>query len=219
MRHSLQQTSILRASMIHRALRVVHRTRARWMLTAVVATVGLIWTIGTVHEAESAARAWGQRRSVAVAVGDLEPGRIITDDDIVFTDRPLALLPDGIVEAPVGRTVIRTIRRNEVVLDVRLAANGTGGPGSLLESDEIAFAIPTEATTPRVRVGDDVVLFAPSEVITSAGRSAGPASRVAERAVVVEVTERSVMVGVDRAEAGAVARALLSATIVIALED
>lgn len=213
------QTPILRATLMQRVLRVMHRTRARWMLTAAVATLGLIWTIGTVHEAESTARAWGQRRSVAVAVDDLEPGRIITDDDIMFTDRPLALLPDGIVEAPAGRTVIRTIRRNEAVLDVRLAANGTGGPGSLLESDEIAFAIPTDATTPRVRVGDEVVLFAPSEIMTSAGRSTGPASRVAERAVIVEVTERSVMVGVDRAEAGAVARALLSASIVIALAD
>jgi len=208
-----------RASAIRLTARVLHRTRTRWALTFAVALTAVIWSLATIRSAEDAAAVWGQRLVVPVARVDLEPGRIITDADLEFTERPVAVLAEGIADTPIGRTVRRPIARNETVLEVRLAASGTDGPASLLANEEIGFAVPIDETTPRVRVGDHVTLFAPSEMITTVGRSTGPASRVAEHARVIEVSERSVMIAVDRSEAGAIARSLLSASLVLALAD
>lgn len=208
-----------RASATRLASRVLHRTRTRWALTCAVAVFAVVWSATTIRSAEDAAAVWGQRRVVAVARVDLEPGRIITDADIEFTERPVAVLPEGVADTPIGRTVRRPIARNETILEVRLAASGTDGPASLLANDEIGFAIPIDEATPRVRVGDHVTLFAPSEVITTVGRSTGPATRVAEHARIIEVSERSVMIAVDRSEAGAIARSLLSASLILALAD
>jgi hypothetical protein len=63
------------------------------------------------------------------------------------------------------------------------------------------------------------VLYAPSEVVATAGRTAGPATRVADHGVVVAITEKAVTIGVTLAQAPAVAKALLSASVIIALAD
>jgi len=194
-------------------------TRVRWSITAAVALCSLAWTVSTVNSADAAATAWGQRRTVPVATSDLEPGRVITNADITFVDRPIAVVPNDVAESPIGRLVTRSIARDEVVLERRLSGGSATGAASQLAENSLAFAIPSDAGTPPIRIGDHVALYAPSEVIATSTRASGPASRIADRAVVIAVSEEAITVGVVIAEASAVAKALLSASVIIALAD
>jgi len=197
----------------------IHRTRTRWLITTCVALLSLWWTTTTVQTADRESSAWGQRKIVPVAINDLEPGHIITENDINFTKRPITVLPGDVADSPVGRTVTRSIAQDETVLERRLTGGGLSGPVALLDENSVAFAIPLDAGTPVVKLGDYVTLFAPSEVTTTATRGSGPSARVADRAVVVGVNEKSVMVGVDARDASSVARALLSASVLVALTN
>jgi len=194
-------------------------TRVRWSITAAVALCSLAWTVSTVNSADAAASAWGQRRTVPVATSDLEPGRVITAADITFVDRPIAVVPNDVAVSPIGRSVTRSVARDEVVLERRLSGGSATGVASQLAENSLAFAIPSDAGTPPIRIGDHVALYAPSEVIATSTRASGPASRIADRAVVIAVSEEAITVGVVIAEASAVAKALLSASVIIALAD
>lgn len=194
-------------------------TRVRWSITAAVALCSLAWTVSTVNSADAAVSAWGDRRTVPVATSDLEPGRVITSADINFVDRPIAVVPNDVAASPIGRSVTRSIARDEVVLERRLAGGSATGPASQLDENSLAFAIPSDASTPPTRIGDHVALYAPSEVVATSTRVSGPASRIADRAVVIAVSEEAITVGVVVAEAAAVAKALLSASVIIALAD
>ena len=194
-------------------------TRVRWSITAAVALCSLAWTVSTVNSADAAASAWGQRRTVPVATSDLEPGRVITAADITFVDRPIAVVPNDVAVSPIGRSVTRSVARDEVVLERRLSGGSATGAASQLAENSLAFAIPSDAGTPPIRIGDHVALYAPSEVIATSTHASGPASRIADRAVVIAVSEEAITVGVVIAEASAVAKALLSASVIIALAD
>lgn len=194
-------------------------TRVRWSITAAVALCSLAWTVSTVNSADAAASAWGQRRTVPVATSDLEPGRVITAADITFVDRPIAVVPNDVAVSPIGRSVTRSVARDEVVLERRLSGGSATGAASQLAENSLAFAIPSDASTPPIRIGDHVALYAPSEVVATSTRASGPASRIADRAVVIAVSEEAITVGVVIAEASAVAKALLSASVIIALAD
>lgn len=122
-------------------------------------------------------------------------------------------------ESPIGRTVTRSVARDETVLERRLSGGSATGAAALLDENFVAFAVPVDASTPPAKLGDDVTLYAPSEILASTTRSVGPATRIADRAVVVAVSDKSITVGVDLADASGVARALLSASVIIALTD
>lgn len=214
MRHSQAQTSFPRSFR-----RLASNTRVRWFSTAAVALCSLVWTVSTVNSADATASAWGQRRTVPVAASDLAPGHVITASEITFVTRPIAVVPDDVAESPIGRTVTRSIARDEVVLERRLAGGGASGPASQLDENSVAFAVPSDASTPAAKIGDHVVLYAPSEAVATAGRPAGPATRIADQAVVVAITEKAVTIGVTLTQAPVVAKALLSASVIIALTD
>lgn len=197
----------------------IHRTRTRWLITTCVALLSLWWTMTMVQNADRDSSSWGQRKTVPVAVNDLEPGHIITNDDIEFALRPTIMLPGDVSDSPVGRSVSRSIARNEILIDRRLAGGGMSGPAALLGDNSVAFAIPIDAGTPVVKLGDYVTLFAPSDVTTTATRGTGPSVRVTDRAVVVSVNDKSLMVGVESGDAARVARALLSASVILAVTN
>lgn len=212
MRHSRATASPLR-SIRHQ----FHRARSRWIITAVVSVIALSWTFSTVNSARSERKAWGNAHSVPVALVDLSPGRVISAADIAFVERPVAMLPESVAESPIGRTVSRTIVKDEVIIEERLAGGATTGPAALLDENTVAFAIAVENATPPVGVGDHVALFAPSDVVATATRGTGPAVQVANSAIVVAVTEQAVTVAVDKNDAPGLARALLASTVVVAL--
>ena len=212
MRHSRVATSPLQTIRHH-----FRRARSRWIITAAISVVALSWTFSTVNSARSERAAWGEARSVPVALMDLSPGRVISASDIEFVDRPVAMLPEAIAESPIGRTVSRSIAKDEVIIQERLTGGAKTGPAAPLEENMIAFALAVENATPPVGVGDHVALFAPSEVVATATRGTGPAVQVANDAVVVAVTDQTVTVAIDKVDAPSLARALLASTVVIAL--
>ena len=200
-------------------LRLRLTTRSRWVITAVIALTAASWTFVVLSGAQDDRRAWGTVRSTPVATGDLAPGRVITSSDVHFVDRPIALLPNAISESPIGRTVSRTILRNEVIVDERLSGGATTGPAALLDEHSVAFAIQIENATPPVLVGDHVALFAPAETAVTSGRAAGPALQLTSDAMVIAMNDRTVSVAVDFDEAPSVAKALLASSVVIALTN
>lgn len=212
MRHSRAAASPLRS--IRQQL---HRARSRWIITAVVSVIALSWTFSTVSSAKNERAAWGRSQSIPIALAELVPGRVISAADIEFVTRPSAVLPENIAESPLGRTVTRTIAKNEVVTEGRLAGGAMTGPAALLDERTVAFAIATENATPPVSVGDHVALFAPSEVVATASRGTGPAVQVANDVTVVAVSDRALTVAVDKDDAPALARALLASTVIVAL--
>ena len=195
------------------------RTRTRWLFTSLVALVALGWTVSTVNSARSDIEKWGQRRSIPVANVDLEPGHVIRADEITLASRPVAMLPDDVAESPIGRTVTRSVAQGEPIIERRLAGGATTGPASLLDQDSVGFAISVDSATPVLHVGDSIALFAPSESVSTSNRGQGPAVRVTREAVVLALSEKSVMVGVSSSEASAVAQALLATSVIIGLTN
>ena len=195
------------------------RTRTRWLFTSLVALVALGWTVSTVNSARSDIEKWGQRRSIPVANVDLEPGHVIRADEITLASRPVAMLPDDVAESPIGRTVTRSVAQGEPIIERRLAGGATTGPASLLDQNSVGFAIPVDSATPVLHVGDSIALFAPSESVSTSNRGQGPAVRVTREAVVLALSEKSVMVGVSSSEASAVAQALLATSVIIGLTN
>jgi hypothetical protein len=205
-----------RRSPVRRAL---GRRRNRWILTAGVAVMAVVWTVSTVARAESEAHAWGTRRAVAVARHDLVPGDVVTDESIEWAPRPEAVLPADVAPHPAGRVVTHAIAAGEVLIERRLSGGGATGPAALLEPDALAFAVPVDPSTPALAVGELVDAFAPGDPVGSgvARSSSATATRIASGATVVSVTETRVMIAVDAVQAPALARALLDSSVVLAL--
>ncbi len=203
-----------------------HRGRsARWIVTLILAVAAGCLTAGVVSRAEHARAAFGRSEVVPVASTELEPGHIVTDDDVRWTDLPIALVPSGWSIDPVGRTVTAVVLPGEVVLQRRLSESGSGGPRALLPTGGRAIGVPLDPTAPDLVVGDRLDLYAPDELFGSgtiedalrSGASSSGARLVARAAVVIAVDTESVTVGVTGTEAPRVARAALDGAITIAL--
>jgi len=203
----------------------LHRLRRgrglRWVVTVVLAVVAGTLAAGTVQRAEQARAAYGESRRVPVATGDLEVGAEVGDADVGWADLPLALLPDGVADAPTGRIVTEPVVRGEVILERRLS-EGTGhGTAALIGAGRRALAVPTDTASPKLAVGDRVDAYASGSVGGSlsdvARAQAGGARRVARNALVVAVDDRTATIAVAAAEAPAVAGALLDGALTIAL--
>ena len=208
------------ASLASRPLRVrLRRTRTRWLLTVCVAMVALGWTVSTVVSAQNAVEEWGRRQTVPVATVDLEPGQVVSAEEVMFVARPVAVLPDDVADSPIGRTITRPIARGETMIERRFAGGRVTGPAALLDQNTIGFTIPIDAGTPLLNVGDSVALFAPSDGPTSTSRGQGPAVRLTREAIVISISEKAVMVAVPSSEAGGVAQALLSTSLVLGLTN
>lgn len=187
----------------------------RWTIVAAVALLAVLRSESTVAEARRARTEWGRVDPVLVAARDLAPGTVIGPDDVHASVRPAIAVPSDATSDAIGRTTTVALAAGEVVLDRRLSHGGSG-PTALLGADDVAFAVPVDTTTPSVRIGDRVDVFAS---VDSASRSAVGATRIAHRAVVAAVTDRSVTIGVETTAAAAVARSLLGASVVLALVD
>jgi Flp pilus assembly protein CpaB len=180
---------------------------------------------GTVHRAEATRAAFGELRRVPVARSDVAVGDEVEVGDVAWTDLPTALVPPGVAPEPEGRVASEPIAAGEVVLDRRLSGSGSG-PVALVPPGGRALALPVDASTPALAVGDRVDLYTPAELagaslgtdVADAARGvAQGARRVARGATVVAVDAEAVTVAVRASEAAAVARAVLDGAVVVAL--
>lgn len=184
-------------------------------MLATVSLVAVVRSESIVAAARDSRDDWGRQVRVFVASRDLEPGVVIGPDDTVETMRPAIVVPGDIAHDPGGRTVTQPVAAGEIILQRRLSGGGNGVT-SLLGPGELAFAIPVDPMTPSLRIGAHVDVFAP---VDTASRSAVGATKVATRATVVAVAERTVTIGVDEQSGAALARALLGSTVVLALVE
>lgn len=167
------------------------------------------------------------RRTVTVvaAAVDLVPGAVVTADQVRLTDVdddvvPTAPLLD--VTDAVDRTVAGPVRAGEILTDVRLLGPALAAAGT---ADDDARIVPVRLADPRVadvlRIGDTVDVVRGSAESTLGDPGGGPptASVLAERALVVLVSEagtgaarrdRVVLIALPAAAATTVAAASLS---------
>jgi Flp pilus assembly protein CpaB len=202
---------------LHRLLR---GRGLRWALTVVLAVGAGTLAAGTVQRAEQARAAYGESRRVPVATGDLEVGAELGAADVGWADLPVALLPDGVADAPNGRIVTEPVVRGEVILERRLSGGTSHGTIALIGPGRRAVAVPTDTAAPTLAVGDRVDAYASDSVgsLSDAARArAGGARRVARDALVVAVDDRTATIAVAAAEAPGVAGALLDGALTIAL--
>ena len=168
----------------------------------------------TVQRAEAARAAWGRARPVVVAARDLPPGHELGPGDTEVVTLPEPAVPDGALDRVAdGRVVRAGAFDGEVLLRRRLAEPGVGGAAALVPAGARAVAVPVEAgSAPSLAVGqrvDVVGLVAvdgvPEAVVLVAG------------APVVEVGELAVTLAVAPEAVPAVAAALASGTVTLAL--
>jgi Flp pilus assembly protein CpaB len=192
--------------------RFLRRRRTRRTIIATAVTlVAAAALASALARAGDLADDFGERRVVAVATRDLGAGIELVDGDLRWTERPLASIGGTVTEAPAGRMVVEPVLEGEAVVDERLAAEGAHGPTALAPAGSRALAVPTPAGRPPLVLGDrlDVVAATPD---------GSTARRVARDAVVVAVDDENVTVAVAGDELGAVARAVLDGTAVLALK-
>jgi hypothetical protein len=169
-----------------------------WLVVAAVVALAVDVTVGARRAVDDARRRWGEQREVWVAESAHDPG-----DVIVAARRtvPVAVVPDdALQEPPASATAMQHVSRGEV-LTVGDVGNG---PFALLPAGWHGVAFAADDTTLRVGVGDHVSIVAEG-------------ATVVDHAVVVEVAERSVTVGVPAADAPAAALASRQQTAALTL--
>lgn len=181
------------------------RVHRHWPLTALVALALAVLTTTIVSRAEQTAAGYRERLRVPVATRDLEPGEQIEPGDVDWRELPAIAVPEAVTgDDPSGRTVVEPVLAGEPVAESRLAPTGVSGPAALVPPGARALAVPVDPPLTSLTVGDRVDLLA-------LGRW------VARGAVVVDVTDGSIVVAVDEEEAPAVARGVLEGSVVPAI--
>lgn len=84
--------------------------------------------------------------TIVVAEGDLQWGTPITEEMVTLVPFPKDYLPDGhflSVEEVVGRVLVVEMRRNEPVLDIKLAPEDqtTGGVAAIMDPEMMAMSV------------------------------------------------------------------------------
>jgi Flp pilus assembly protein CpaB len=210
---------------LRRLVRRARRSPATWWLTAAAVAAFATARVGAIDdEAEAARAAWGESTTVAVAVRDLEAGQVVGATDVVLASWPRAVVPPGsLTEVPDGRTVTAPIVAGEALASARLAPDGLSDVAALLPSGWRAVAIPATGGSggdlPPLAVGDHVDVLASVDTFDLDDGSADPepAGVVAEAALVLDVSESAVTVGIPAARAPDVAFAATRGSVTLAL--
>ena len=203
---------------LRRALRRARRSPAVWWRAAAAVAASATARVGALDaEAEARRAAWGEAVPVVVAVRDLAPGEVLGPRDVVVESWPVAVVPDGALDAvPDGATASAPIVAGEAVVAARVAPDGLSAVAARLPPGWRAVAVPAGGgfggDLPPLAIGARVDELASFEAVD--GRSGDV---VAEAALVVEVTDTSVTVGVPAAVAPDVAFAATRGTVTLAL--
>lgn len=188
------------------------RDRRRNWIRGTVAVVGTLVVMSLVarqsRDAADLAAAFGTRRTVMVARHDLDPGDVITDDDVTAIAWPVTTLPAGAMDGEVvGRLVTAVIVRGESINRARLAPAGVSGLAALVPSDRRGVSVPrpSDGSGLAVEVGDVVDVLSPD---LGASASEQGASVAAVGATVIGLDAGAVTLAVRDGDALTLAAAL-----------
>jgi Flp pilus assembly protein CpaB len=193
-----------------RARRIV---RSRILLWALAITVG--WaTANVVARAREEGRSWGRRQAGVVAVVPVRAGVRVRRSDVATRSVPVALLPPdavGSTAAIVGRVARVPLSVGQIIVGAQMAGPRQSTTEVLVGAERRALAVATGDARPPLQLGDHV------DVIAGRGAGAGPDGVIAADAEVVHVAERSVTIAVGAEDAVALARAMASGPLLLAL--
>ena len=202
---------------IHLGLALRRRPRVRSALAMAAAVACGLATYRTLEAAEAAQTAWGRGTPVLVAARHLEAGERLDASDVRVVPHPAPMVPDGALDQlPEGSRLAHPVHEGEVIVAGRLAPEGLSAVAARLPRGTRAMAIPLDpATTPPLALGDrvDVVVAVPPE---AAGGGA-PGFVIAERVLVVDITDQAVTVAVPRDVAPRLAVAFGQGAVSVAL--
>lgn len=197
-----------------RLRRITRSPVGYWLAVIVLAAATALFVARLVGASEAQQARFGARRQVAVAVGGLEVGHVLTGDDVDVREMPAAFVPAGAVgsaDAAVGHTVVVTLFAGEPVLESHLAPAGVHGIGAHLTPSRRAMAVPVGAAAPAVRAGDVVDVLATFE--------GEKTFAVAEAATVVAVGADAVTVALSIDETSGVADAIARGGVTLAVRS
>lgn len=212
-------------TLVVRARRVLVRPMARRLVALSVAVLTGLTVTSLLRATEAERDRWGERRSVAVALRDLQPGDVLDGGAAQLQELPDVAVPAAALsDVPVGAIVRQPIASGEPLVAERLAPDGLDGVAALVPVGHRAVSIPLgPAGAPPVRLGDHVDLLA---VVPAAGPAfpehpaegePAPAVPLVEGALVVDVTEQAVSVAIRQAQAPTVAYAVTNGIVLVAL--
>ncbi|CAA9405805.1 MAG: hypothetical protein AVDCRST_MAG60-2363 [uncultured Nocardioides sp.] len=154
---------------------------------------------------------------VAVAAHDLSAGDRLSPDDVSIVAWPDALVPAGLVAAPVGQVLAASVRSGEAITDVRLLGSrlADAHPGLTV----MPLRLPDAAVVDLLETGDSIDL---SAVDPETGASEELATDVLVLAIPPpsvgdsSLTGRLVVAGLDPPSSEAVAAAALRQFLTVA---
>ncbi|CAN5218939.1 hypothetical protein BH18ACT4_BH18ACT4_11160 [soil metagenome] len=195
--------------------RLVRTPVVYWAVTATLAAATGVAVAQFVGDAAEARSRWGSVRAVAVVTEPVGPGEVIGGGDVTVRDLPAAVVPGGAMsEEPVCRVATVQLHPGEMVLTARVAPDGLQGVAALLPKGSRGVAVPTGPGTPPLSVGDLVDVLVTVDPTVAEGE---PTFTLTEAAVVVAVEETGTTVAVPAYDAPAVAFAVTSGTVTLAL--
>ena len=178
---------------------------SRWALAITLGLVAAFAVGSAISRADARAARYGATQPVFVLAVDVARGSVIDASAVRLEHRPRALVPPtAAAEDPTGATTRRALVAGQVLVTTDVAPLGALASGSL------GVPVPHNAETLPVASGDHVALHAVT--IDRAG-----ASLITPRALVVEVTPLSVVVGVDPSTAAEIAWVLANGAITVSL--
>ena len=210
-----------RASLARRPRRRVRTLLRRqpvafWL--AVLATAAATWwaTSATTARLADGADAYGSLVEVVVASRDVHAGAALGPDDVTLAVVPGGLVPDGALTVlPEDAVTRERLVAGEAVVSSRLAPQGLRGLAAALEPGERAVAIPLDGHRASIEVGHRIDLLATTD--PSLTGPSGATRTVARAARVVEVDDSGITVAIPADEASALATALASAVVTVAI--
>ncbi len=132
----------------------LNRLDRRRAAALVLASLLAVVTVASVHRSRSVVRALGSTMPVAVAARPLEPGRVLTADDVEWQAWPTGLAPPGQRGGElIGASVRWPVAGGDPILASALIADG-----GRLAADERAVTVPLPLAPPPVSPGDLVEL-------------------------------------------------------------
>ena len=169
-----------------------------WIVVAGAAALVADIAVGKLHDVDDARRRWGESHDVWVASRATMPG-----DPIVAELRaiPVAVVPAGAIgNDPRTRVALQRLAPGEIVT----AADVGDGTLDLLPPGWQGVAFVADDTTIPLRIGNRVAVVADGVVVVPSG-------------VVIDVSERSVTVGVPAGDAPSAALAVREQTAALTL--